>query len=191
VNVEDKGMAKSLLSKREILDLDHDLIEAYAFFRELRERSDIAQLIHYPSIPAALSESLTIHCAGALFGETWTARLGVKRSDSDITLEGHGGPLAVEVKSTGQTNFQEFKSKDLDARFLVWIHFGDRYINGSGKVNIYVLENPRYYFPKPKRLKLRAFLKETKESPNLRHVEVESLQDLFDLNNLSENSSIR
>ena len=84
-------------------------------------------------------------------------------------------------------NFQEFKSKDLNAHFLVWIHFGDRYISGSGKVDIYVLKNPAYYFPRPKRLKLRDFLKETEESPDLKKFRVESLQELFDVNNLSEN----
>jgi hypothetical protein len=47
----------------------------------------------------------------------------------------------VEVKATGQTNFQEFKSKDLNANFLVWIHFGDRYLKGGSKIDIYILRN--------------------------------------------------
>lgn len=179
-------MAKVLLGIHEILNLDRDLIETYSFFRGLRDRSDVAKLIHYPSIPAVLGESLTVHCARCFFGKNWTARLGVKRSDSDVILEGSREQLAVEVKTTGQTNFQEFKSKDLDAHFLVWIHFGDRYINGGGKVSVYILRNPGHYFHKPKRLKLRDFLKETEGSPDLTHIEVESLKDLFNTKSLSE-----
>jgi hypothetical protein len=105
---------KDLLEAHEILDLDSNLIEIYTYFRRLRDRSDVAQLIHYPSIPAALSESLTVHCASVFFGESWTARLGAKRADADVILVTPEGELKVEVKSTGQTNFQEFKSKDLD-----------------------------------------------------------------------------
>ncbi|MHC4511408.1 MAG: hypothetical protein ACYTAO_21060, partial [Planctomycetota bacterium] len=75
----------------------------------------------------------------------------------------------------------------MNAHFLVWIHFGDRYINGGGKVTIYVLRNPGHYFPKPKRLKLRDFLKETEGSPDLTYFEVESLRDLLGTNIRSEN----
>jgi hypothetical protein len=159
-------------------ELDHFLIETYTFFREVRARSNVARLIHYPSVPAEFSESLTIHCAERFFGEKWTAKIG---KTSDVILERFGEHRTVEVKSTGQTNFQELKPKDLAADFLVWIHFGDRYINGSGKLLIYILKNPGKYFEKSLRLKLRDFLKYTEGSSDLTYIEVESLQKLLDV----------
>jgi hypothetical protein len=171
-------MAKILLTKAELLELDNFLIEAYTLFREIRARSSVGHLVHYPSVPAAFSESLTIHCVEYFFGEKWTAKIG---KTSDVILEKLGEYCTVEVKSTGQTNFQELKQKDLAADFLVWMHFGDRYINGSGKLWIYILKNPGEYFKKSLRLKLRDFLRYTEGSINLTFIEVESLQKLLDM----------
>jgi hypothetical protein len=170
-------MAKVLLTQAELLELDQNLIEAYEFFRKLRAESSVARLIHYPSVPSEFTESLTVHCADLFFGEGWIGKFG--GSTCDILLERLGERKSVEVKATGQTNFQEFKLKDLGADFLVWIHFGDRYINGGGKLSIYVLRNPRTYFAKPLRLKLHEFLKSTQGSPDLKHIQAESLQDLL------------
>jgi hypothetical protein len=62
------------------------------------------------------------------------------------------------------------------------------YIAGSGKVIIYVLRNPRLYFPKPKRIKLRDFLKDTEGSPDLKSFKVESLHEFVISASLSKNS---
>ncbi|MBI1881553.1 MAG: hypothetical protein HYR94_25510 [Chloroflexi bacterium] len=170
-------MPKVLLTKEELLELDRVLIETYAFFRELRTRSAIARLIHYPSVPSEFSESLTIHCAEYFFGKSWVAKFN--GDISDIILEQPGEQRTVEVKSTGQTNFQELKPKDLNADFLVWMHFGDRYISGIGKLSIYILKNPKKYFEKSLRLKLRDFFRYTEGSLDLTIIEAESLQELL------------
>lgn len=171
-------MAKVLLTKEELLELDRILIETYTFFQELRAGSSVARLIHYPSVPSEFSESMTIHCAERFFGKNWIARFG---DTSDVIIEQPGEQRTVEVKATGQTNFQEFKLKDLVADFLVWIHFGDRYINGGGKINIYILQDPKTYFDKPLRLKLFQFIKYTQGSSNLTYLEAESLQSLLNM----------
>ncbi|GAB4429329.1 MAG: hypothetical protein Fur0044_27040 [Anaerolineae bacterium] len=171
-------MPKMLLTKKELFELDRLLIETYSFFQELRDHSSIARLIHYPSVPAEFSESLTVHCAERFFGKNWTAKFG--GSVCDIVLERLGEQRTVEVKATGQTNFQEIKPKDLAADFLVWMHFGDRYINGHDKLHIYILKNPRKYFEKPLRLKLRDFFRYTEGSLDLTTIEAESLHNLLD-----------
>jgi hypothetical protein len=170
-------MAKVLLTKEELLELDRVLIETYAFFDEMRSRSPIAKLIHYPSVPSVFSESLTIHCAEFLFGSGWTAKLG--EGVCDVILEWKDEQRTVEVKATGQTGFQEFKGKDLVADFLVWIDFGERYISGTDKLSIYILSNPKTYFGKPLRLKLHQFLSYTKGSSDLRCLEAKSLRGLL------------
>lgn len=170
-------MPKILLTKEELFDLDGLLIETYSFFRELRNQSSIARLIHYPSIPAELSESLTVHCAESFFGKGWTAKFG--NDICDVIIDRFGEQRTVEVKATGQTNFQELKSKDLAADFLVWMHFGDRYINGQGKISIYILKNPKKYFEKSLRLKLRDFFRYTGGSSDLTTIETESLVSLL------------
>ncbi len=177
-------MGKSLLTREELLDLDRTLIEMYSFFRDLRSKSPTAQWIHYPSVPAEFGESLTIYCVENFFGKGWTARLGTKRDESDVVLERLGEQRTVEVKTTGQTSFQEFKPKDLAADFLVWMDFGDRYIKGSGKLDIYILRNPGVYFSNPLRLKLHDFFKRTEGCQDLKHIEVQSLRDLLNFDSL-------
>jgi hypothetical protein len=172
-------MTKTLLTKEQVLELDRTLIEAYTFLRELRARSSLAELIHYPSIPAELGESITIHCSEIFFGTGWIPKLGTRRNEGDIILERLEERLIVEVKTTGYNNFQEFKPKDLAADFLVWIHFGDRYINGGGKLHVYILRNPKAYFKKSLRLKLRDFYKHTEGSTDLQYIQAESLQKLL------------
>jgi len=172
-------MAKVLMTKAELLELDSLLIEAYTSFHELRNRSSVARWIHYPSVPAEFSESLIVHCAEHFFGNGWMAKFGGKLCD--IILERPGDQRTVEVKATGQTNFQELKAKDLAADFLVWVHFGSRYINGHGRLSIYILKSPKKYFEKSLRLKLRDFLRYTEGSSDLTYIEVESLQKLLDV----------
>ncbi len=175
-------MGKGLLTREELLDLDRILIETYSFFRDLRSKSPAAQWIHYPSVPAEFGESLTVHCVEGFFGKGWIARLGIKHNESDVILERPGEQRTVEVKTTGQTSFQEFKPKDLSADFLVWMDFGDRYIKGGGKLDIYILRNPGVYFSKPLRLKLHDFFKRTEGCQDLEHIEAQSLHNLLNFN---------
>lgn len=173
-------MPKVLLSVAELITLDQALIETHAFFRDLRNRTGVARLIHYPSIPSDFSESLTIHCAKLFFGDGWAAQFG--GSISDIQLCRNDERQNVEVKATTQTGFQEFKPKDLSADFIVWIHFGNRYINGAGSILIYVLHNPSKYIRTPLRLKMPVFLKLTHDGSvngDRREFEVDSLQGLL------------
>ena len=51
----------------------------------------------------------------------------------------------MEVKSTGRHGFQEFKAKDLLADTLVWVHFGKRFDEGHGAIQIVILDNPGKY----------------------------------------------
>lgn len=173
-------MPKVLLSVAEIVTLDQALIETHAFFRDLRTRTGVARLIHYPSIPSDFSESLIVHCADLFFGDGWKAQFG--GSISDIQLTRNVEKKAVEVKATTQTGFQELKPKDLSADFIVWIHFGTRYINGAGSILFYVLHDPRKYVHKPLRLKLPVFLTLTNDglvNGDRRDFEVDSLQSLL------------
>lgn len=104
-------MPKILLTREELLELDHALRKTYQFGNDLRESASVARLIHYPPIPSELSESLVIHCADRFFGAGWAADFG--GSLCDVILTRQGEQKTVEVKATGQTNFQEFKPKDL------------------------------------------------------------------------------
>src|SRR3972149_2386372 len=173
-------MPKVLLSIKELVALDQALIETHAFFRDLRNKTSIARLIHYPSIPSDFSESLTIHCVNLFFGNGWTAQFG--GSISDVQLCRNDERKIVEVKATTQTGFQEFKLKDLSADFIVWIHFGNRYIDGVGNILIYVLHNPSKYIRRPLRLKMPVFLKLTHDGSvngDRKEFKVDSLQSLL------------
>ena len=170
-------MDKVLLTERNLVELDDILLELYAFFRQMRARYSVAKFIHYPSIPSILSESLVVHCVEFLFGSAWAGKLG--KNVCDVILERPSEQRTVEVKASGQTGFQEFKAKDLDADFLVWVDFGERYTEGSDKLSIYVLKNPGRHFDRPLRLKLHQFLSRTQGDPDLKCFETQSLQNLL------------
>lgn len=139
------------LSIAEILDLDSALVEAFAAVRSVRERHRVALNIKYPPLPSVFSESIVIAAAEKLFGPEWKAEYG--GADCDVILHNNSGSArAVEVKATGEHEFQELKAKDLRAHFLVWVRFGRRYRDGSGGIVIAILETPGTYIARPCRL---------------------------------------
>jgi hypothetical protein len=128
------------------VDLDAALIEAYRKLSELREERPAARFIARPPIPAVLSESLVGHAARWLFGYACRAGFGVGQADL-IVHRRVGDPLLVEVKATGASAFQEVKPRDLAADVLVWVDFGNRYVDGCGPTRIYVLAEPGRFEP--------------------------------------------
>jgi len=139
------------LSISEILDLDAALVEAFAALRGVRERHHAAMHIKYPPLPSVFSESIVIAAAEKLFGPAWKASYG--GSECDVVLRDDlGSTRGVEVKATGEHEFQELKAKDLRAHFLVWVRFGRRYREGSGGIAIAILESPGTYIARPCRL---------------------------------------
>jgi hypothetical protein len=129
------------LTRKEIIELNQALVEAFTSHRAIKSRIPAAHYIKFPQIPAILGESIVIAAAGNLFGTGWKAAFGGSLSDVRL-FDSSGRTRRVEVKSTGRHAFQELKAKDLSADTLVWIHFGKQFEQGYGAIQIVILDNP-------------------------------------------------
>ncbi len=166
---------RSPLTPQEIIELDRALIEAFASHRALKNRLPAAQYIKFSQLPALFAESFVIAGANKLFGPDWNAAIG--RPLSDVRLsDATGRTRRVEVKSTGHHGFQEFKGKDLLADTIVWVHFGKRFHEGHGPIQIVILDNPGKYIAEPVRLDIPRLRRRVGETSDLRQVEVENLE---------------
>ncbi len=85
----------------------------------------------------------------------------------------------MEVKSTGRHGFQEFKAKDLLADTLVWIHFGKRFDEGYGAIQIVILDNPGKYISESVRLDIPRLMRKVGDTSDLRQLEVIDLEDFL------------
>jgi hypothetical protein len=167
------------LSGREILDLDAALIEAFRTIRALRARFSAAKHIKYPPLPSVFSESIVIAAAGKLFGDEWKARYG--GAECDVILENTAmQQRRVEVKATGEHAFQEFKAKDLRADVLVWVRFGRRFQDGTGRIEIALLENPGLVITGPCRLDTARFERRLGSAAGVKLFSFESLDELLE-----------
>lgn len=166
------------LTAKEIVELDQALVEAFTAHKALLARVPAARHLKFPQMPPILAESIVIVAAKRLFGDEWQGALN--GSASDVRLANGAGTIRkVEVKSTGVNGFQELKPKDLAADCLVWLHFGDRYLEGAGKVRIIILDNPGSHIDSPVRLDIRRLLKRLGECRDLREMEVPDLETLI------------
>ena len=163
------------LTPQEVLDLDQALIEAFASHQAIKRRVPAARHIKFPQVPAVLGESFVIATASKLFGPDWKASFGGPLCD--VRLVGSTGQTRrVEVKSTARHGFQEFKAKDLSADTLVWIHFGKRFLEGCGALQIVILDNPGKHISRPTRLDIPRLMRWVGDTPDLRQIEVDDLK---------------
>lgn len=141
--------SRRILTLHEIRDLAGLLRSVFSRIAEIRRDNPLARHIQFPKIPSILSESLAVHLlrsGDVLPGLTgYSFSLGGKRAD--ILAERLGETKRIEVKATGKSAFQNFVAKDVDADYIIWIHFGD-YFAGSGDKTLraFVLREPNRYF---------------------------------------------
>jgi hypothetical protein len=166
------------LTPREIIEIDRALVEVFASHRAIKNRIPAARYIKFPQIPAILGESIVIAAAGKLHGTDWKKALGGSLSDVQL-FDSTGRTRRVEVKSTGRHGFQEFKAKDLLADTLVWIHFGKRFDEGHGAIQIVILDNPGKYIFESVRLDIPRLMRKVGDTSDLRQLEVIDLEDFL------------
>ncbi len=86
------------------------------------------------------------------------------------------------MKSTARHGFQELKAKDLLADTLVWVHFGKRFDEGYGVVQIVILDNPGKHILEPVRLDIPRLMRKVGDTLDLRQIEVADLEDFLTFN---------
>jgi hypothetical protein len=141
---------KRLLSPDEMLKLVNLMKEAFDQIARLRTTDPLAEWIQYPKVPSVLSESLIVHLInrGELIagGPGDHARLGGKKADVLYRCEDLR-ESKVEVKASAREAFSEFVKKDTLADYLVWVHFGESFLQGLPfTAEILFVEAPSQFF---------------------------------------------
>lgn len=153
---------EKILSKETIKELIVLLKQVFLYIQELKEKESCASYIQYPKIPKVLSESL---CYYFLKEKLILAHLSIQEiiinnNIADLILKTNGKDIKVEVKATGISAFQNLGIKDINADYLIWIHFDSYFFkNSSDSVEIFIIENPSQYFPAPIKITLKELQK--------------------------------
>lgn len=152
-------MTRRCLSKEEIVKLTKLLMKVFDYIKKLKESENLANRIQYPKIPSILSESIVIHLIKEknLLGLSEISSIDFGGRASDIIVEiNHDKKIKVEVKATGKSEFEYFGEKDISADYLVWVNFGDFFLDKNRKnILIFTIKNPSRYFKRPVKITLK------------------------------------
>jgi hypothetical protein len=161
---------KRVLSKDEIKRLEKLLRLSFHSIRKIRDSDTLASAIQYPKIPAIFSESLIIQASKKIFGPKYNAKPGGKQCDIELSSKGKQ-KLKVEIKATGDSSFQYFGEKDINADYLVWVSFGSYFKKQRPKttIQILILSQPNKIFFKPTKITLKNFIKISKKHIKTKH----------------------
>jgi hypothetical protein len=152
---------KQPLSKDEIRNLIKLLREVFKYFQTLRNSSELAKEIQFPKIPPKLSESLIWHLIseGKLLEVAHRqVKLGGKIADIIVTDKSEN-EFRIEVKATATKKFQYLGPKDINCDYLIWVSFGDYFLQDSARfIQIFVLKEPKKFFSSPRKISLKYFV---------------------------------
>lgn len=75
-----------------------------------------------------------------LFGNRDISEICFSNTGGDLEIVVKDKRYKIEVKSTGSSAFQYFGSKDLNADYLIWVHFGSMLEQPNlRKIDIFIL----------------------------------------------------
>lgn len=153
-------MKKEILTPAEIIDLIDILQDLFHHHEQIRLNYKLGELIQNPKIPSFLSESIAFHLlsSGELLGSKIQTYQSKKGGDLEVSV--NNKKLKIEVKATGESAFQFFGHKDLDAYILIWVHFNKLFKKKSQTLNlsIYYIKNARAVFREPRKITLASFI---------------------------------
>jgi hypothetical protein len=155
-------MSKKLLNAIEIGELIQTLRILFKYHQDLQNRSEVAKFIQRPKIPPFLSESLVVDLGNrGMLGSLECSDFDLSTTNGDVVAISPNGRVKIEVKATAQSAFQLFSNKDIDADFLVWVHF-NRYFEDdrNDEIEILTLQEPKRIFNQSRKITLPVFKKE-------------------------------
>jgi hypothetical protein len=168
-------MSKQLLNANEIGELIETLRILFKYHQDLQNKSEIAKFIQRPKIPPFLSEALIVDLGNrGLLENLECSNFDLSNNNGDVVATSPSGQVKIEVKATAQSAFQLFSNKDIDADFLVWVHF-DRYFEDDSyhEIEIFILRQPKIFFDQSRKITLSAFKKVGGESIVSIHVNLD------------------
>jgi len=96
-----------------------------------------------PRLKSAISESLVAHLIQdkMILNALQISEVKFSASGGDLEIALNEGNRKVEVKSSAKSAFQYFGNKDLDADYLIWVHFGEMLEKSDlGEIEVLIIE---------------------------------------------------
>lgn len=156
---------RKIFSKSETKQLIKITRGLFQHYISLRDEKPIAEYIQFPKISSNFTEPLAFHLIqnGRILKKLRGHSLGLrKKGDADLILEDpkdKKSKFSIEVKATGNKYFSRLTGNDLKADCVVWISFGEFFINSRIKpIEVYVVPNLVNYIKKPGHITLKKFL---------------------------------
>ncbi len=159
-NILNNTVTQKILTRKEIWDFILSLKAYFKNLTKLREIDPYAHYIQYPKIPSILSESIIYHLIvdKKILSELDIISAKREHRVADIVLYTEVGTKNVEVKSTGGNAFQNLGKKDINADYLIWLHFDKFFTNEMiSEVSMYIVSDPNKYFFKTGKINLKKF----------------------------------
>ena len=178
-------MVRNCLSKKKIIELSKLLVQVFDYLKEMKKTNRLAEKIQFPKIPPILSESLVIHLIREkrLLKLTNIQSIEFGGKECDILVKTNSRNIKIEVKATGRSAFEYFGEKDITADFLIWVHFGDFFLNESTKnVYLFIIKNPAQYFNSPVKITLSQLKQKIGENLKAITVNIDNLGDEYEIN---------
>jgi hypothetical protein len=137
--------------------------ELFQFHAKQRAEKPLARKIKLPQVPSALSESLALLMLrkGLILNELKKDGFNYRSGGTVADIIGVKGTLhkKIEVKSTGDKEFQRMSKKDSTCDYLLWLHFGDYFSKSIERpIKVYLVRNPSKHFIPFKEANLTATL---------------------------------
>lgn len=176
---------KQQLDLSEVKELLQVQRELFSHISSLKNSRQIAEYIEWPKVPAPLTQSIVVHCIARewLIPELEGSQhptFGIGQRNPDVI---HVNALtnretSIQVKGTGRGAFTELGEKDIEAEYLIWVHFGEYFLpNGSNKIEIYTLRDPKRHFSKRTKILLEYFKTKTRTDLIKNEIDLVKLTD--------------
>jgi len=149
-------MPKELLSIQEIKELFKIILQVRDYIKKLKQNNKLAVFINNPRLPPALTESLIIHLISKeiVLKELKNYEIEFGGNVADIIAK-KNSVKKIEVKATQEQAFQYFGKKDITADYIVWVHFGNSFVDKDfSNIQVFIIRNPDKYFKEPKKITL-------------------------------------
>jgi hypothetical protein len=154
-------MPRNLLTVEEIRTLIKLQRRVFAFIKEVMDEDPVGRKMKYPQIPSILTESLAIHLLRSgriLKGELDGRVFEFGGRVADVVAAHESRVSKIEIKATGPKAFQYFSDKDVNADYIIWIHFGEFFhIKENAPIQIYIARSPNRFFTERQKIILSKF----------------------------------
>lgn len=159
------------LSLEEIKTIIPSIKESFKYIRSInfrlnnRLKTPSINYVSLPKISPLLTESLAEHYLNKMQIrgiKGFHFERGGGRKGHDLLAIKKNIHKGIELKATTMGAFQQLGNKDINADYLIWMHFGNFFNSNNSSIELYIVKEPHRFFKNVIKLNLDTFKKITK-----------------------------